>query len=628
MILRPRSYFGWGPSGADYANPRSGLVVHYNGPATDLDGHDECVAYWKRIRSDHINGNGWADVGYCVDEETEILTAAGWRTFRQIEPGDPVLTLDHETGMSEWQPLLAVNVFPAMPRELVLMEGSGHSSLTTPNHRWPVERFYRKTGTERRHEADGTGAATGAAPLSVQGRERRWATTGTLTYRDRVPLAAPRADLPTEQKWSDALVELVAWFWTEGHIEPQSGSREASTGVTIYQPLVRNPADTDRIRAALHVLFGPPSDRFPRTGSGTDGAPRWREAHNRHSAEFHLSVDAGRVLLEHAPGRVPSHAFLLSLTKAQLELFIAVSLLGGGHNHRTNDSRALSRKDRSAAEAFQFAATVAGYATSLRRRPPTASTAYDMWKVELRRKSYFAPKPAAAAPRSAFSIGTRTYAGHIWCPTTPNATWLARRKGTVYFTGNSFSACRHGEVFTGRGLNRYQAAQGTTSGNANWYSVTLMLGGSERPTDEQVRGVRDLRAYLMDRGVAGAVRGHRDFIATECPGDVLYALVENGGFRGEGDGSVGGGEDPGEPGGDGIPAWPGVYLSQPPVRESDAARTWQRRMRDRGWTIVADGRYGPDSERVCRAFQAEKGLAVDGVVGPETWRAAWTAPVT
>jgi GH25 family lysozyme M1 (1,4-beta-N-acetylmuramidase) len=56
--------------------------------------------------------------------------------------------------------------------------------------------------------------------------------------------------------------------------------------------------------------------------------------------------------------------------------------------------------------------------------------------------------------------------------------------------------------------------------------------------------------------------------------------------------------------------------------------TWQAKMAQRGWTIIQDGRFGPTSESVCRSFQAEKGLGADGLVGPKTWAATWTAPVT
>lgn len=55
---------------------------------------------------------------------------------------------------------------------------------------------------------------------------------------------------------------------------------------------------------------------------------------------------------------------------------------------------------------------------------------------------------------------------------------------------------------------------------------------------------------------------------------------------------------------------------------------WQQRMADRGWTINADGMYGPATEHVCKQFQADKGLTVDGILGPQTWDAAWTMPVT
>ncbi|HWH28854.1 MAG TPA: peptidoglycan-binding protein [Mycobacteriales bacterium] len=65
-----------------------------------------------------------------------------------------------------------------------------------------------------------------------------------------------------------------------------------------------------------------------------------------------------------------------------------------------------------------------------------------------------------------------------------------------------------------------------------------------------------------------------------------------------------------------------------PGQVAEDVRVWQARMAERGWDIQVDGIYGPQTARIAAAFQAEKGLVVDGLVGPETWAAAWTAPIT
>ncbi|WP_304452722.1 peptidoglycan-binding protein [Nocardiopsis sp. YSL2] len=652
--LQWRSDFGWSPySPASWANPRSGLVIHYDSTDQGLAGepHAACVSYWQRTRAFHTGpSRGWADIGYCVDEATEILTEDGWRNFRQIEEGVVVLTLDHETGMSQWQPIEAVNVFPAKPRELVRMAGREHSSLTTAQHRWPVERYSRRTGTRRRTSADGRWAGTGRPERTRQGHERVWATTDSLTLRDRIPLSAPCDDLPTGPKWSDALVELVAWFWAEGQRTPQSRSRLPGTGVVIDRSDAENPEHVARIRGALHVLLGPPCRSLPRSDGGSDGLPRWWEARDRHLTEFHLSVDAGALILEQAPDRVPTYAFLRSLTRAQLDLFIAVSLMADGHTDRTVDERALSRNSREAAEAFQFAATLAGHATSLRRRPPDASTNDDTWDVGLRRRTHFSPR-VAAARKSVFRISREAYDGHIWCPTTPNGTWLARREGTVYFTGNSFMCCAHGYVMEGRGLFRTQAAQ--PGGNSTYYSCTLATGPKDPITAAQVNAVRQLREWLMEprSSIAGTVRGHRDFVATSCPGEKAYDMVRDGTFRAAarwGDEAPDADERPApdpdpprrpEPGTDAPPfPLPRGHAFGPrsgPVWQvsgyyshREDLRRWQRRMRDRGWIITPDGLYGDQTEAVTRTFQAEKDLVDDGLIGVRTWAAAWTAPIT
>jgi peptidoglycan hydrolase-like protein with peptidoglycan-binding domain len=57
-------------------------------------------------------------------------------------------------------------------------------------------------------------------------------------------------------------------------------------------------------------------------------------------------------------------------------------------------------------------------------------------------------------------------------------------------------------------------------------------------------------------------------------------------------------------------------------------KKWQTKMAQRGWQITATGTFDETSDEVCRKFQQEKGLTVDGKVGTDTWRTTWTAPLT
>jgi len=53
---------------------------------------------------------------------------------------------------------------------------------------------------------------------------------------------------------------------------------------------------------------------------------------------------------------------------------------------------------------------------------------------------------------------------------------------------------------------------------------------------------------------------------------------------------------------------------------------WQQGVADRGFAIGVDTTFGPESDRVCRQFQARFGLKVDGIVGPITWPATFAYP--
>jgi resuscitation-promoting factor RpfA len=50
---------------------------------------------------------------------------------------------------------------------------------------------------------------------------------------------------------------------------------------------------------------------------------------------------------------------------------------------------------------------------------------------------------------------------------------------------------------------------------------------------------------------------------------------------------------------------------------------WQARMSQLGYPTAVDGHYGPASAATARHFQSDRGLQVDGIVGPQTWHATF-----
>ena len=93
------------------------------------------------------------------------------------------------------------------------------------------------------------------------------------------------------------------------------------------------------------------------------------------------------------------------------------------------------------------------------------------------------------------------YDGLVWCPTTPNGTWFARREGTVYFTGNSANPAAmfyaqdpatgifyaYYEYLPGQGRSTYEhteAFKAITKG----YNVIARIGGNQTTEDEIRQG--------------------------------------------------------------------------------------------------------------------------------------------
>ncbi len=132
-------------------------------------------------------------------------------------------------------------------------------------------------------------------------------------------------------------------------------------------------------------------------------------------------------------------------------------------------------------------------------------------------------------------------------------------------------------------------------------------------------GQRDQRAQLYQHGYGVSIGG------VDCDIDTAYA-PDFGQWR------IGAAKAPPFP----YPADNYLGTARPDPRchsgadaiERQNIARWQKKMAERGWNIQANGMFSKQSTRICRDFQAEKGIDADGQVHPDTWKKTWTAPVT
>lgn len=95
---------------------------------------------------------------------------------------------------------------------------------------------------------------------------------------------------------------------------------------------------------------------------------------------------------------------------------------------------------------------------------------------------------------------------------------------------------------------------------------------------------------------------------------------------------IGYGRPPYDNGGDDdgtlAPPWPRYIALTSPYMEGNDILRWQKQMIHRGWDLDADSVFDEHDEKVLKQFQQQKGLENDGVIGPISWNAAWTFPIT
>jgi hypothetical protein len=349
--------------------------------------------------------------GFCLTPDVEVMTDSGWKTYDQIVPGDMAYSVDPETNLGTWAEIEAVNVFD-FDGPMHRIETQRLDVLSTPNHRW----------------------YTHYDPSMKDPDRHRFVESKDLTLTDRIPLRFDPADLPAAPSYKDELVRLVAWYMTEGTRRYEYNGKRCA----IAQSATANPENVAEISRDLRSLFGEP---------GRSGQGDWWFTGN----EFYIASSVGASIVDLCPGRVkvPSYEFVNSLTYDQLRDFLDVCIKGDGHVE-PNGRRTFYSKDQEIIDVFEYVAVRLGFSVThtvdksyVVKREGQEDRSETVWRVNLGFNSHTNPLRAAeqaSRNKGPARVGTEHYSGKVWCPTTSTGTWLARRNGKVFYTGNSAGA--------------------------------------------------------------------------------------------------------------------------------------------------------------------------------------------
>jgi len=367
------------------------------------------TAYLGESVSKIANGLSYAPnfINYCVDTQTEALTQRGWLKYSELTKKDIILSYNIDEKRFAWSKILDLYVgkYKGKMHRLTL---KALDALVTPNHKFVT-------------------IENGLQPVEL------------LKTNNHLVLMGKHVK-PNKAIYSNAFVELMGWAITEGHFA--LGKKTHS--ITIFQKI------------------GPKADRIKNCMDKLGIKYKIYNWSNPEILGFYFNKKYANEIIRLAPKRIMSMEFILNLTQKQRLLLIQTMVDGDGSTRHKDDNQNLRtyvQKCEKHMDMFLIVCTLAGITASkiLRKHRSRfgyseyfVSNIYDKPKLTCRVENIdmHGGRPGAGVTSvgKTKTIGkagkpnlpTHPYNGTVWCPTTEYGTFVCRRNGKIYVTGNSY----------------------------------------------------------------------------------------------------------------------------------------------------------------------------------------------
>ncbi len=367
---------------AEVANRQVTALATYRLAKQRGGGHDQAVKMAGRVVEE-----GHFD--YCVDADTECLTESGWKKHDQLVQGETVVAVD-EHGTAVHSKLNDVHRFNSGDHKVVEFSNKyGFSMVVTPGHDNLVQNYDSRN-------------------------KGRWYGVKKVKTVDLKPhhyiLRVPDRMGATEEKhiYTDDEVRLIAWIAADGWYSKYRGASKKND-VRIGQSETSRSGNPEILRNLLSQFGEIKEYTYPRKNN------------NDVFTTFVLPAKVGKIAIDAMPEKTLSFGLINKMSLRQQEILLNTFLEVDGHES-SHGGRIIKQKAEINLHCLQAIAIKTGHSASI-----NSSGEYKSLNVMTKTKRSHV-RPLARTEKTV---------DMVWCPETEHGTWIARRNGRVFVTGNS-----------------------------------------------------------------------------------------------------------------------------------------------------------------------------------------------
>ena len=389
------------------------------------------VAIFGSVKTNHRMKCAFEDSGFiiaeeidwmylCVSDDTDVLTKRGWVSIDDISEDDFVMTLNTDSNLLEWNKVDKIHKYD-YSGEMCVIKTVDTDQLITPNHRILYKYKYTKMKDRKIHYNVSDYVYTKACELKPKAGIN-------------LPLASKY--LGSKHIGCD-LSYLIGFILGDGSIYSDGSIR-------IYQTSI-NQDKVDKVRnilKSLNIKYSEYSRVFKYSSKVSSLSKIMKDTYvnnyiDKHGDDeyieysFYIGVYDSCPILEIIDKIDIPDDFLEWCYEDRLNLFYGLIDSDGDVRFTKNGTKYFSfwQKSKIFREKFQILCFSLGFKTSWNEKK--CNVGVSMNSTTQIQSKYFVNKFGEK------SLPTVNYTGRVWCVSTENTNFVARRNNKIFITGNS-----------------------------------------------------------------------------------------------------------------------------------------------------------------------------------------------